>query len=160
MSTSRPASASPRASTSRRWVAASTIRAGSASWTQTSWSKQSSSVSQAPMRPVPEALRARTSGEWLEEFDRRDVPAMPYNTLGSLMEDPHLRAVGLVQAEIRHAQKHLARWAAPQRRRTHWPPPISASPKKMAARTRAGSSFTIPVSWCVVAVWGARHAGS
>ncbi len=28
--------------------------------------------------------------------------------------------VGLVRTEIRHAQKHLARWAGPQRRRTPW----------------------------------------
>jgi crotonobetainyl-CoA:carnitine CoA-transferase CaiB-like acyl-CoA transferase len=41
-----------------------------------------------------DALKSRTTAEWLEIFDRCDVPAMPYHTLDSLMEDPHLREVG------------------------------------------------------------------
>ena len=44
-----------------------------------------------------EALKERTTAEWLEIFDRCDVPAMPYHTLDSLMEDPHLREVGLFE---------------------------------------------------------------
>ena len=40
-----------------------------------------------------EALKAKTTAEWLEIFDRRDVPAMSYNTLDSLLEDPHLKDV-------------------------------------------------------------------
>ena len=37
-----------------------------------------------------DALRARTTAEWLEILDRNDVPAMPYHTLDSLLDDPHL----------------------------------------------------------------------
>ena len=44
-----------------------------------------------------EALREKTTAEWLEIFDRNDVPAMPYHTLDSLMEDPHLKEVGLFE---------------------------------------------------------------
>jgi crotonobetainyl-CoA:carnitine CoA-transferase CaiB-like acyl-CoA transferase len=44
-----------------------------------------------------EALETRTTAEWLEIFDARDVPAMPYHTLDSLMEDPHLADVGLFE---------------------------------------------------------------
>jgi crotonobetainyl-CoA:carnitine CoA-transferase CaiB-like acyl-CoA transferase len=44
-----------------------------------------------------EALKQKTSAEWLEIFDRGDVPAMPYHTLDSLMEDPHLRDVGFFE---------------------------------------------------------------
>jgi len=44
-----------------------------------------------------EALATRTTAEWLEIFDRSDVPAMPYHTLDSLMEDPHLADVGLFE---------------------------------------------------------------
>jgi crotonobetainyl-CoA:carnitine CoA-transferase CaiB-like acyl-CoA transferase len=40
-----------------------------------------------------EALKAKTTSQWLDIFDRCDVPAMPYHTLDSLMEDPHLREV-------------------------------------------------------------------
>jgi crotonobetainyl-CoA:carnitine CoA-transferase CaiB-like acyl-CoA transferase len=44
-------------------------------------------------------LKGRTSAEWLEIFDRLDVPASPYNTISGLLDDPHLRAVGMVQEE-------------------------------------------------------------
>jgi crotonobetainyl-CoA:carnitine CoA-transferase CaiB-like acyl-CoA transferase len=38
-----------------------------------------------------EALKEKTTAEWLDIFDACDVPAMPYHTLDSLMEDPHLK---------------------------------------------------------------------
>jgi crotonobetainyl-CoA:carnitine CoA-transferase CaiB-like acyl-CoA transferase len=44
-----------------------------------------------------EALKQKTTAEWLEIFDRCDVPAMPYHTLDSLMEDPHLQEVGFFE---------------------------------------------------------------
>jgi aldehyde dehydrogenase (NAD+) len=43
------------------------------------------------------------------QADLRKSPMQGYTT-----------EIGLVQAEICHAQKHLARWAAPERRRTPW----------------------------------------
>ncbi|HEV7392051.1 MAG TPA: CaiB/BaiF CoA-transferase family protein, partial [Burkholderiales bacterium] len=44
-----------------------------------------------------QALKEKTTEAWLEIFDRCDVPAMPYHTLDSLMEDPHLREVGFFE---------------------------------------------------------------
>jgi len=44
-----------------------------------------------------QALRTRTTAEWLEIFDRCDVPAMPYHTLDTLLEDPHLKEIGFFQ---------------------------------------------------------------
>jgi crotonobetainyl-CoA:carnitine CoA-transferase CaiB-like acyl-CoA transferase len=44
-----------------------------------------------------EALKQKTTAEWLEIFDRCDVPAMPYHTLDSLLEDPHLADVGFFE---------------------------------------------------------------
>jgi crotonobetainyl-CoA:carnitine CoA-transferase CaiB-like acyl-CoA transferase len=44
-----------------------------------------------------EGLLQKTTAEWVEIFDRLDVPAMPYHTLDSLMEDPHLADVGFFQ---------------------------------------------------------------
>jgi crotonobetainyl-CoA:carnitine CoA-transferase CaiB-like acyl-CoA transferase len=48
-----------------------------------------------------EALKERTTVEWLDIFERCDVPAMPYHTLDSLMEDPHLQDVGLFE-RVKH----------------------------------------------------------
>src|SRR4029077_10141001 len=43
------------------------------------------------------ALMTRTTAEWVEIFDRRDVPAIPYNTLESVLADPHLEDVGFFE---------------------------------------------------------------
>jgi len=40
------------------------------------------------------ALQGRTTAEWLKIFDEGDVPAMPYHTLDSVLEDPHLTDIG------------------------------------------------------------------
>ena len=42
-------------------------------------------------------IAKRTSAEWIERFERADIPVMPYHTLESLPDDPHLRAVGLCE---------------------------------------------------------------
>jgi crotonobetainyl-CoA:carnitine CoA-transferase CaiB-like acyl-CoA transferase len=43
------------------------------------------------------SLKTRTTAEWLEIFDRADVPATPYHTLDSLLEDPHLEDIGFFE---------------------------------------------------------------
>ncbi len=43
------------------------------------------------------AMQAKTTAEWLEIFDRADVPAMPYHSLDSLLEDPHLADIGFFE---------------------------------------------------------------
>ena len=42
-------------------------------------------------------LKARTTAEWLEIFDAADVPAMPYHTLDSVLDDPHLADIGFFE---------------------------------------------------------------
>jgi crotonobetainyl-CoA:carnitine CoA-transferase CaiB-like acyl-CoA transferase len=44
-----------------------------------------------------EALQGKTTAEWLALFDAADVPAMPYHTLDSLLEDPHLKEIGFFE---------------------------------------------------------------
>jgi crotonobetainyl-CoA:carnitine CoA-transferase CaiB-like acyl-CoA transferase len=44
-----------------------------------------------------EGLRRKTTAEWIEILDRADVPAMPFQTLEQLMDDPHLADVGFFQ---------------------------------------------------------------
>ena len=43
------------------------------------------------------ALKAKTTAEWLTILDAADVPAMPYHTLDSLLDDPHLKAIDFFQ---------------------------------------------------------------
>lgn len=44
-----------------------------------------------------EGLKQKTTAEWIEIFDRLDVPAAPYNSLESLLDDPHLDDIGFFQ---------------------------------------------------------------
>ena len=46
-----------------------------------------------------DALRSRSSAEWLDILRAADVPAMPCHTLATLPTDPHLAAVGLLRPE-------------------------------------------------------------
>ena len=47
-----------------------------------------------------EALRARPTAEWAAIFRRADIPAMPFATIDALLDDPHLREVGLLRQEV------------------------------------------------------------
>lgn len=42
-----------------------------------------------------EGMKLKTTAEWMEIFDKADVPAMPYQTLEQVIDDPHLKDVGL-----------------------------------------------------------------
>lgn len=46
-----------------------------------------------------EALIRKPSAHWLAAFHAADIPAMPCHTLDTLITDPHLTAVGLLQAD-------------------------------------------------------------
>ena len=44
-----------------------------------------------------EGLKQKTTAEWIEIFDRTDVPAMPFQTLEQILEDPHLKDIGFFE---------------------------------------------------------------
>ena len=44
-----------------------------------------------------DALAQKTTAEWVRILNAADIPAMPYNTLESLVDDPHLHDVGLLR---------------------------------------------------------------
>jgi len=44
-----------------------------------------------------EALKTKTTAEWLEIFDGVDIPAMPYHTLDEVLDDPHLADIGFFE---------------------------------------------------------------
>lgn len=43
---------------------------------------------------VAEVLRIRSTADWLELLEGADIPVMPMHTMESLLEDPHLQAIG------------------------------------------------------------------
>jgi crotonobetainyl-CoA:carnitine CoA-transferase CaiB-like acyl-CoA transferase len=44
------------------------------------------------------AMQTRTTAEWLEIFDRADVPAAPVNTISEALREPQLAANDMIQA--------------------------------------------------------------
>ncbi|MEP3244641.1 MAG: CoA transferase [Sneathiella sp.] len=50
---------------------------------------------------LAELLATRTTAEWLDLFDKADVPAMPLHSPESLLEDEHLKATGFF-TEVDH----------------------------------------------------------
>lgn len=46
---------------------------------------------------VAEILATRTAAEWLIALDRADIPVMPLHSVASLLDDPHLKAIGFFE---------------------------------------------------------------
>lgn len=62
-------------------------------------------------------LLERTTEEWLRDLQQQDIPAVPMHTLETLVEDPHLQAIGFFewrdhpsQGRVR-SQRHATRWS-------------------------------------------------
>ena len=47
---------------------------------------------------VAEALKSRTTAEWVEAFERADIPVQRMNSLDDIVADPHLAAIGYLQS--------------------------------------------------------------
>jgi crotonobetainyl-CoA:carnitine CoA-transferase CaiB-like acyl-CoA transferase len=75
------------------------------------------------------ALKERTTAEWVEIFDRCDVPAMPYHTLDTLMEDPHLQEVGLFQTVDHPTEGAIVNMALPNKLSSGARRDFNAAPK-------------------------------
>ena len=54
-------------------------------------------------------LVGKTTDEWVELFDKLDVPAARYNTIDDLMTDPHLKDVGFFREEQHPTEGKLRR---------------------------------------------------
>ena len=54
-------------------------------------------------------LAQKTTAEWVEIFDRLDVPAARYNTIDDLLTDPHLADVGFFQPEDHPSEGRIRR---------------------------------------------------
>jgi crotonobetainyl-CoA:carnitine CoA-transferase CaiB-like acyl-CoA transferase len=64
-------------------------------------------------RELAELLLTRTTAEWLELFNRADIPAMPLHTLESLLADEHLAATGFFSSEDHPSEGRLRSMAYP-----------------------------------------------
>jgi len=62
-----------------------------------------------------QGLKQKTTAEWLELFDQLGIPAMPYHTLDSLMEDPHLNDVGFFQKVEHPTEGKIINMALPSK---------------------------------------------
>lgn len=60
-----------------------------------------------------EIMKTRTTAEWLELFDRADVPALPMHSYASAMEDPHLEAIGFFETVEHPTEGRIRQMAVP-----------------------------------------------
>ena len=68
---------------------------------------------EAIYRELAELLVTRTTAEWLEFFDRADIPAMPLNTPSTLLDDAHLRRTGFFSFVEHPSEGRLRQMAYP-----------------------------------------------
>jgi crotonobetainyl-CoA:carnitine CoA-transferase CaiB-like acyl-CoA transferase len=54
-------------------------------------------------------LGHKTTDEWVELFDKLDVPAARYNTIDELMSDPHLKEVSFFKEEQHPSEGKIRR---------------------------------------------------
>lgn len=62
------------------------------------------------------AMQTRSTADWLDAFEENDIPVMPMHDMKSLIEDPHLQAVGFF-GQMQHPSEGLLRSI---RTPTHW----------------------------------------
>ncbi len=91
-----------------------------------------------------EALRTRPTAEWVVEFRKREVPAMPYNTIESLLEDPHLWEVGLLRRETHRSEGEMIGLGRPVTFSAAGPDELRPAPRlsEDAAAVLRGAGFT------------------
>jgi len=56
-----------------------------------------------------EGAAKKTTAEWVEIFDRLDVPAARYNSIDDVLVDPHLADVGFFQPEDHPSEGKIRR---------------------------------------------------
>ena len=64
---------------------------------------------------IGEALRKRSTAEWMEALGKADIPAAPMNTLDSLVNDPHLAAAGFFQVNEHPSEGKIREMSVPSK---------------------------------------------
>ena len=62
---------------------------------------------------LDQLLKDRSTAEWLEAFDKADIPAMPVLTMEQLLEDPHLAATGFFTEREHPSEGPIKTFASP-----------------------------------------------
>jgi crotonobetainyl-CoA:carnitine CoA-transferase CaiB-like acyl-CoA transferase len=75
-------------------------------------------------------MKTRTTSEWLQFFNDADIPHAPLHDLDSLIDDPHLAAVGLLQS-VEHPTEGTLRVAGPAATWSKTPPSIRHYPPRL-----------------------------
>lgn len=79
-------------------------------------------------RELADLLTTRTTADWLDMFDRLDIPAMPMNDLDELIADPHLAAVGFFATTEHPTEGTLREMAVPATWSATQPAPTRPAP--------------------------------
>jgi len=79
-------------------------------------------------------LLKRTTVGWLEMLQLHDIPCAPMHDLDSLIDDPHLNAVGFFQT-VEHPSEGVLRLTAPPARWSRTPPSIRRLPPRLGEHT-------------------------
>lgn len=82
---------------------------------------------------IEQAMADRTTAEWLEELGKLDIPCAPVEDMNSILEDPHLREVGMFEAVDHPTEGRMLRVRSPFR--SGDPEPDVPAPK-LGADTR------------------------
>jgi crotonobetainyl-CoA:carnitine CoA-transferase CaiB-like acyl-CoA transferase len=77
-----------------------------------------------------DVMKTRTTAEWLGLFEAADIPHAPLHDLDSLIDDPHLTAVGLLQS-VEHPTEGTLRVAGPAATWSKTPPSIRHYPPRL-----------------------------
>jgi crotonobetainyl-CoA:carnitine CoA-transferase CaiB-like acyl-CoA transferase len=62
---------------------------------------------------VAEELKKRTTAEWIEAFERADIPVQRMNSLDDIVADPHLAAIGYLRAVEHPTEGRIKSLAVP-----------------------------------------------
>lgn len=78
---------------------------------------------------VGQVMTEKTSSEWLTILDAADIPAMPLNSIDTLINDPHLQDVEYFQPMVHPTEGEIRTMAVPTAWSRSPPAPIKPAPR-------------------------------
>lgn len=81
------------------------------------------------MNDVAGVFRGRTTAEWQKLLSAADIPNAPMNTLESLVDDPHLAAVGFFEKARHPSEGEVTTLRVPSKWSVSQPEPVMQAPR-------------------------------